>query len=99
MFNVLQSGDYWAVRAGDWKFQIDQSQDKSWLFNLADDPTEQVNLVDQKPEMAARLMGLLNEHHRDRELLYPSTTLMPAMIDKTLADQYEEGDELVFWPN
>lgn len=94
-----QSGGYWAVRAGDWKFQIDQSQDKSWLFNLANDPTEQVNLADQEPEVAARLMGLLNEHHRDRKLLYPSTTLMPAMIDKTLADQYEEGDELIFWPN
>ena len=94
-----QSGGYWAVRAGDWKFQVDQSQDKSWLFNLTDDPTEQVNLVDQEPEVAARLMRLLNEHHRDRKLLYPSTTLMPAMIDKTLADRYEEGDELVFWPN
>ena len=94
-----QSGGYWAVRAGDWKFQIDQSQDKSWLFNLADDPTEQVNLAAQKPEVAARLMGLLKEHHKDRKLLYPSTTLMPAMIDKTLADQYEDGDELIFWPN
>ncbi|WP_108787190.1 sulfatase-like hydrolase/transferase [Erythrobacter sp. Alg231-14] len=94
-----QSGTYWAVRAGDWKFQIDQHQNKSWLFNLADDPTEQVNLVEREPEMAARLLGLLNEHHKDRELLYPSTTLMPAMIDKTLADQYEEGDELIYWPN
>lgn len=94
-----QSGTYWAVRAGDWKFQIDQHQDKSWLFNLADDPTEQINLVEQEPEMAARLLGLLNEHHRNRKLLYPSTTLMPAMIDKTLADQYEEGDELIYWPN
>ena len=94
-----QSGGYWAVRAGDWKFQIDQSQDRSWLFNLADDPTEQVNLVDRNPEMAARLFDLLERHHEGRNLLYPSTTLMPAMIDKTLADQYEEGDELIFWPN
>ena len=94
-----QSGGYWAVRAGDWKFQIDQFQRKSWLFNLADDPTEQVNLVDEQPEMAARLLALLNEHHKDRKLLYPSVTLMPAMIDKSLADEYEVGDELIFWPN
>ncbi len=94
-----QSGGYWAVRAGDWKFQIDQSQDKSWLFNLSDDPTEQVNLVDQQPDVAARLMGLLERHHEGRKLLYPSTTLMSAMIDKTLAEEYEEGDELIYWPN
>ena len=94
-----QSGGYWAVRAGDWKFQIDQSQDKSWLFNLADDPTEQVNLIDRNREIAARLQGLLNEHHRDRKLLYPPTTLMPAMIDKSLAEEYEKGDELIYWPN
>lgn len=94
-----QSGGYWAVRAGEWKFQIDQSQDKSWLFNLADDPTEQVNLVAQQPEIAARLMSLLERHHQGRKLLYPSTTLMPAMIDKSLAEEYEEGDELIYWPN
>ena len=94
-----QSGGYWAVRAGDWKFQIDKSQDESWLLNLAEDPTEQVNLVDDQPEIAARLMGLLENHHQGRTLLYPSTTLIPVMIDKSLAEEYEEGDELICWPN
>jgi uncharacterized sulfatase len=94
-----QSGPYWAVRAGDWKFQIDQKQDKSWLFNLADDPTEQVNLVEQQPQVAARLLNLLEAHHEGRTLLYPSSTSMPVMIDKSLADQYEESDELIYWAN
>lgn len=94
-----QSGTYWAVRAGDWKFQIDQSQDKSWLFNLASDPTEQFNLIDQHPDIAERLLGLLNAHHEGRRQLYPAVTSMPVMIDKSLAEEYEEGDELVFWPN
>ncbi|WP_240330853.1 sulfatase-like hydrolase/transferase [Sphingorhabdus sp. Alg239-R122] len=94
-----QSGSYWAVRAGKWKFQIDQTQGKSWLYNLADDPTEQANLVKQKPAEAKRLLALLQNHHKGRKLLYPSATLMPAMIDKTLAEAYEEGDELVYWPN
>lgn len=94
-----QSGPYWAVRAGDWKFQIDQRQDKSWLFNLADDPTEQVNLFDRQPQVADRLLGLLNAHHEGRTLLYPPVTSMPVMVDKTLADEYEDGDELIYWPN
>ncbi len=94
-----QSGGYWAVRAGDWKFQTDQKQSKSWLFNLADDPTEQTNLIDSNPQVAERLRGLLKEHHRGRKLLYPSATLMPVMIDKSLAEEYEPGDELIYWPN
>jgi len=94
-----QSGPYWAVRAGDWKFQIDQKQNKSWLFNLADDPTEQNNVIDRNPAMAQRLLGLLKEHHRNRKLLYPPVTSMTVMIDKSLADTYEEGDEIIYWPN
>jgi arylsulfatase A-like enzyme len=35
------SGYYRVVRAGDWKLQVNGRQEKSWLFNLADDPTEQ----------------------------------------------------------
>lgn len=94
-----QSGPYWAVRAGDWKFQIDQKQGKSWLFNLAEDPTEQVNLADSNPAMAERLLALLERHKRGRKSLYPPVTSMPVMIDKTLADRYEEGDELIYWAN
>ncbi len=94
-----QSGGYWAVRAGDWKFQIDQNQKKSWLFNLAEDPTEQTNLIDKQPATAKRLLTLLENHHKGRKLLYPASTLMPVMIDKTLAETYEEGDEIIYWPN
>lgn len=94
-----QSGGYWAVRAGDWKFQIDQKQEKSWLFNLSEDPTEQINLIDKEPGMAKRLLTLLENHHKGRKLLYPASTLMPVMIDKTLAETYEEGDEIIYWPN
>jgi len=94
-----QSGKYRAVRAGDWKFQIDLEQDKSWLFNLADDPTEQNNVLDKNPDVAARLQGLLDAHLEGRKLLYPAATSMAVMIDKSLAEQYEPGDELVYWQN
>ncbi|HAU21922.1 MAG TPA: sulfatase [Erythrobacter sp.] len=94
-----QSGPYRAVRAGDWKFQVDHKQGKRWLFNLAKDPTERVNLIDRNQVVAERMMGLLEEHLSNRKLLYPSATSMPVMIDKSLAEQYEEGDELIFWAN
>jgi uncharacterized sulfatase len=31
--------------------------------------------------------------------LYPATTQMPVMVDKTLAEEFEEGDEYVYTPN
>jgi arylsulfatase A-like enzyme len=37
------------VRAGDWKLQVSKRPDKIWLFNLATDPTEQVNLASREP--------------------------------------------------
>lgn len=94
-----QSGKYQAVRAGDWKFQTDQRQGKKWLFNLADDPTEQKNLIKQEPAVAKRLQGLLVKHLKDRKLLYPAATSMPVMIDKSLAEEYQDGDEIIYWQN
>lgn len=51
-----------AVRYGDWKyihrFPGDGSEEE-YLFNLSDDPAEEKNLLEQKPEEAQRLRKLL----------------------------------------
>lgn len=94
------SGYYRAVRAGDWKLQINAKQGKVWLFNLAEDPTEQRNLAASHPAERARLEALIERHHRSRRApLYPSTFDMPVMIDKTFASQFRPGTEFVYWPN
>ncbi|WP_296717425.1 sulfatase-like hydrolase/transferase [Erythrobacter sp.] len=94
------SGYYKAVRAGDWKLQVNERQGKAWLHNLAADPTEQVNLADTAPEQRAALEALLAAHHAGRKPpLYPSTFDTPVPIDKTLAEPYRRGDEMVYWPN
>ena len=94
------SGYYKVVRAGDWKLQVDGKQDKRWLFDLANDPTEQVNLANRNPEKLAELEALLAAHHKDRKpALYPTTADMVTMIDKTLAERFEDGDEYIYWPN
>jgi len=95
-----QSGYYRVVRQGDWKLQVNGRQNKVWLFNLAEDPTEQTNLADAEPAKTARLMELLERHRAGaREPLYPTTIESPIAIDKTLADRLEEGDEYIYWPN
>lgn len=94
------SGYYKVVRAGDWKLQINERQNKAWLFNLGEDPTEQVNLADTEQDKRAELQALIDAHWRDaRPPLYPYTIESPIKIDKTLADPFEEGDEYVYWPN
>jgi uncharacterized sulfatase len=94
------SGYYRVVRAGGWKLQVNPHQKKHWLFNLADDPTEQENLAETMPDKVAALQSLIDAHWEGaREPLYPYTVENPVMVDKTAADRLEPGDEYVYWPN
>ena len=88
------------VRKGDWKLQVSERPDKAWLYNLAEDPTEEVNLADQEPEKLQELKALLAAHQQGaRAPLYPHTMEGPVAVDKTLADRIEPGDEIIYWPN
>ena len=75
-------------------------QGKVWLYNLAADPTEKVNLADREPAVRKRLLAVLAAHERGRKPpLYASTFETPVSIDKTLAEPYRKGDEFIYWPN
>lgn len=94
------SGYYKVVRSRDWKLQVNGRQDKRWLFNLAEDPTEQVNLAGTRPDKVAELQALIDAHWANaRPPLYPYTTESPIRIDKTNADPPGTDDEYVYWPN
>ena len=94
------SGFYKVVRAGDWKLQLNERQDRRWLFNLAEDPSEQVNLAEDRPDKLAELEGLIEAHWADaRAPLYPHQSESPICIDKTIVDRPCENDEFVIWPN
>ena len=97
------SGHYQVVRHGDWKLQVnDRPTDglQYWLYNLAEDPTEQTNLVGIHPEKADELLALLADHKAmSRAPLFESTLQGPIMVDKTLAERFEDGDEYIYMPN
>ncbi len=94
------SGFYKVVRSGGWKLQINERQNRSWLFNLADDPTERNDLARSRPEKLAELQALIDKHWADaRPPLYPSTTESPTCIDRTLADLPCPENSYVIWPN
>ncbi len=95
-----QSGYYRVVRHHDWKLQISDNPNKTWLFDLANDPTEQNNLSSSEPEKLVELQALLQAHKdRGREPLYPYVAELPVAVDKTLADDLVDGDEIIYWPN
>ena len=98
-----QSGHYQVVRHVDWKLQVnDRPTDgpQQWLYDLAADPTEQHNLAASRPDIVKQLKDLLAEHQSESDgPLYLPTTQMPVMIDKTLAEDFVEGDEYIYTPN
>ena len=98
-----QSGHYQVVRHGDWKLQINDGPAqglRKWLYNLAEDPTEQNNLAVTRSSKMEELSQLLAEHQASsRGPMYEPSVQMPVMVDKTLAEQFEPGDEYVYTPN
>lgn len=95
-----QSGHYRVVRHGDWKLQISSRPERQWLYNLAEDPTEQNNLATVNPAKLVELRSLLDDHAVNARLpLYPAVIEMPTAIDKTLAQRFMAGDEYIYWPN
>jgi len=94
------SGHNRIVRQGDWKLQIAARPEMQWLFNLAEDPTEQVNLAELRPDKVSELMALLDAHAAEsRPALYEPELQAPITIDKHLALPFEDGDEWVSVPN
>ena len=98
-----QNGHYQVVRHGDWKLQVnDRPTDglQHWLFDLAADPTEQDNLATSRPDIVKQLKDLLAEHRAESDgPLYLPSIQMPVMVDKTLAEDFVEGDEYIYTPN
>ena len=95
-----QSGYLQVVRAAGWKLITEGKRNENWLYHLAEDPTEQHNLAATHPEKLAELQALLAAHQANsRGPLYPSVSDSPVMIDKTMAERFEEGDEYIYWPN
>ncbi|NKI16722.1 sulfatase [Spongiibacter sp. KMU-166] len=94
------SGYYRIVRHGDWKLQVSERPNKQWLYNLAEDPTEQHNLAQHRPDKVAELVALLDQHkEHGRPPLYPYVMEIPVAVDKTLAEGFVPGDEFIYWPN
>ncbi|MBX9729192.1 MAG: sulfatase-like hydrolase/transferase, partial [Sphingopyxis sp.] len=95
-----RSGDYRAVRAGDWKLSIGRGSQTAWLFNLAEDPTEQRNLASAQPERVAELRALIEAQNRDLPPpMWPGLVEAPVRIDVPLNAPWEDGQDWIYWTN
>ena len=66
---------------------IPESPEGEWLFDMREDPTEQVNLAKIRPEKVAELRGLLAAYNAEQAApAWPSVAEMPINIDKSLAE-------------
>ena len=73
---------------------------RTWLFDLARDPTEQRDLSEERPEKVAELLAAMAAHDSEQAPpAWPSRALMPTNIDKDRSRPDEVGDEYIYWSN
>ncbi|HLO19494.1 MAG TPA: sulfatase-like hydrolase/transferase [Sphingomicrobium sp.] len=95
-----RSGTYEAVRDHDWKLQVSRNPPRIWLFDLATDPTERVDLSADRPEIVARLRAELDAHDSQMaKPLWPALLEEPIRIDVPADAPWKPGQEYVYWPN
>ena len=97
---VWRSGQYKAVRDGDWKLQVSEARNKVWLHDLASDPTEQRNLAAAQPATVARLKALIAAHDAEAARpIWPSLLQGPVFVDRPSGRPHRAGEEYVLWDN
>jgi len=95
-----RAGRYKAVQQDGWKMQLQEQNDKTRLFNLNEDPTEQRDLSASNPEKLNELRKLL--YSIDKQMAEP---LWPSLVDGSVAIDYpmnkrpEEEYETIIWEN
>jgi len=95
-----RSGHYRVVRAGDWKLQISKRPEKAWLFNLATDPTEQINLAAKDPARVAALRKLIETQNAGLpKPLWPGLLEGAIRIDVPLNAPWKKDQDYVYWAN
>ena len=96
-----KTGHNKVVIKDNWKLQVEEYSQKQWLFNLADDPTEQLELSDQYPEKVYELKALINQHSEGaKNFIYKPPLLANVDVDRNLKEAVEEGhseDEESVW--
>ena len=95
-----RSGNHQSVLHENWKYIISKKENMRWLFDTSIDPLEKNNVIESHPIEAKLIEELLAKFNSEqKEPLFPSSYEAPIMIDKYDGQDYEEGDEYIYWSN
>jgi arylsulfatase A-like enzyme len=95
-----RSGQYKAVRDGDWKLQVSEAQNKIWLHDLATDPLEKTNLAAKRPDIVAQLKAKIAANDAASiKPIWPSLLQGAVLVDRPGGQPQKKGDEYVLWDN
>ncbi len=83
-----------------WKLNVSDPPGRSWLFDLAADPTERHDLSAERPDKLAELQAALARHNAAQAPpSWPSQASAPINIDKDLSQPDAPDDEYIYWSN
>ena len=97
-----RTGGYKVVMRDGWKLQVQEQTGKMWLFNLNEDPTEQVNLSlgEVHAEELKTLRAMLYELDSEMaEPLWPTLVEVPIAVDYTIDKLPDTDYETILWSN
>ncbi len=86
-----------------WKLNVSRSpgvHDRTWLFDLSQDPAERRDLSVERPEKLATLEAALAAHMAEQvPPAWPPQISAPANLDKHGAQPDAADDEYIYWTN
>ena len=96
-----KNSTYQAIIHNDWKLMRSEAPAKQeFLYDLKKDPYEQNNLVSIALDTKDLLNKMLDKHVESMpKPTWPQSVLMPVPVDKPNTEEFNEGDELIYWPN
>ena len=98
-----KEGHHESVLHEGWKLIRCSLPRKNWLFHIAVDRTERVNLADQNAAKVKELNALIDAHNAQLPPPgWPSVLQMPQLIDRSSlspAEDITDDDEYIYWPN
>tara|TARA_R110002124_G_scaffold16165_15_gene69490 strand:- start:6529 stop:8190 length:1662 start_codon:yes stop_codon:yes gene_type:complete len=95
-----RSGASQSALVDGWKLNVSDPPGRVWLFNLAEDPTEQNDLSATHPEKVAELKAALAAHNLEQAPpAWPRQISIPVNIDKDLSLPDAPDDQYIYWSN
>ena len=95
-----RSGASQSALVDGWKLNVSDPPGRTWLFDLAADPNERVDLSAERPDKLAELQAALAAHNAEQmPSAWPSQGSFAVNIDKDLSLSDAPEDEYIYWSN